>query len=164
MKTLVLIRHAKSSWENGHSSDYERPLNERGRNSLPIMANAISKLNYRKMSFLSSSATRAKQTAIGICAELGYDINEIGFEKNLYHSSPETMLSFINKVSNNFETLFLFAHNPGITEAVDYFSEHYIDNMPTCGLVQINFEIDDWALVSKGLGSFVLFDYPKNYQ
>ena len=163
MKRLILIRHAKSSWDSTTTKDFDRPLNNRGELSLPVMAKTLTKLNLTKLSVLSSSALRAKQTAVGICSKIGFNLQKINFIDNLYHSSPKTMCTYINKGCDANDTVLLFAHNPGITDAVSYFSGHEISNMPTCGIVYIDFDIQSWSLVSNGLGMFKHFDYPKNY-
>jgi len=163
MKRLILIRHAKSSWESPVLKDFDRPLNKRGEQALDIMAKTLTKLNVDNLYVLSSTALRAKQTALGICSKINFRPKKIKFIDDLYHSSPQTMCKFINQVKNEYDTLMLFAHNPGITEAVDYFTNHQISNVPTCGIVHIHFDINDWNLVSRDLGMFKELDYPKNY-
>lgn len=164
MRNLVFIRHAKSSWENLNLADFDRPLNDRGKASIPIMGKSIASQNFKPKSILSSSAVRAKATAFGICKELGISTSEIQLLDELYHADVTTWIKIIERLPEDCPTVFMFGHNPGITEIVEYLSSSSIGNMPTCGCAHITFNVKSWDMISGGTGDLKWFDYPKNHQ
>ncbi len=161
MKKLVFIRHAKSSWENLNLSDFDRPLNTRGKESIPVMSKSISAQGLTPDGILSSSANRAKATAFGVCKGLGISTSEIQLMDNLYHAEIDTWLKVVERLPDEWNTVFLFGHNPGITEIVEYYGDENIGNMPTCGCALLEFDIKSWEQTSGGLAKLAWFDYPK---
>jgi len=160
-KTLVLIRHAKSSWANPLGSDFERPLNERGKAEAPEMGEKLKKLNIIPDLIISSSAKRTRQTAKRIAKEVGYDTDNIKWEEKLYHCIPAVFEEVIYGIKDSVKTVFIVAHNPGITEFVNQLSPEFrIDNMPTCGIVGAHMEIAEWDKFSIAKRKVFLFEYP----
>lgn len=163
MKRLFIIRHAKSSWRDSNLTDFDRPLNLRGQNDAPFMGEQLRLKEIRPDLILSSPAIRAKSTAQVIGGKLAYT-EEIVFDRDIYEATLNTLLTVVNNIDNEYETVFLFGHNPGFTHLVEYLSNEIIGNLPTCGVVGIAFDFDDWAMISSNTGNVFLYDYPKKYQ
>lgn len=162
-RTLVMIRHAKSSWANPLQSDFERPLNERGEKDAPVMGERMKERNLVPDLIISSKAKRAKQTAKKIAAAIGYNEENIRWYDRLYHCVPAVFVEVLYDVPDNVKTVYIVAHNPGITDFVNELSDKFkIDNMPTCGIVAAKFEAREWNEFSIVDKTVFLFDYPKN--
>jgi phosphohistidine phosphatase len=162
MKTLLLIRHAKSD-QNFFGNDFERPLNERGKNDAPEMAKRILKRVISIDVFVASPAKRAKKTAELFCESYQKKIEDIIFISSLYHAPPLEFSEVIKSLSNDFNTVAIFAHNPGISYFVnELVNDIKIDNMPTCGVFAVNADINHWKDFANTKKRFLFFDYPKN--
>ena len=160
-RTLVLIRHAKSSWANPLQSDFERPLNERGKVEAPAMGEKLKSLQVIPDLIIASSAKRTRQTAKRIAKEVGYDEADIKWEEKLYHCIPSVFEEVIYEIADIVKTVFIVAHNPGITEFVNQLSPEFsIDNMPTCGVVGVHMEGGEWNNFSTAKRKVFLFEYP----
>ena len=156
-----MIRHAKSSWANPLQSDFERPLNDRGMRDAPIMAEKLKKLGIIPDLIIASTAKRAKQTAKKIAKELGYDPDNIKWEEKLYHCIPSVFDEVIYEVGDAIKTIFIVAHNPGITGFVNQLSPDFsIDNMPTCAVVAAHVNAKDWNTYAIAERKVFLFEYP----
>lgn len=166
MKTLYVVRHAKSSWDEPDLSDFDRPLNNRGKRDAPRMGKRLKERDFTPECVISSPARRAHSTAKRICKTLEFDKNKIKTDRRLYHASEETMLSVVQGISNKYHSLMIFGHNPGLTDFVnglmDEESGFYTDNVPTCGIVAFSFEVDSWEEVNWKKGKVILYDYPKS--
>ena len=161
MKTIYLIRHAKSSWSNGQLSDFDRPLNERGKRDRVTMANRLKAREEKPEIWISSSAKRTRQTTKKMCSILGFDFSEVVFFDELYHASHFDILNCINQLENENQILFLTGHNPGISVFCDCLCNYSVD-FTTCGIAKIEFEsAKEWAEISGGTGNLIYFDYPK---
>lgn len=163
MKTLYIIRHAKSSWENPDQPDFDRPLNERGKNDAPKMGKRLKEKEIHPDLMLSSPAKRAHATAKRIAKILNYPESKIKTEKDLYHAGEETILSVVQNLKDKHNIVFLFGHNPGLTDFVNTLmdQEGNIDNVPTCGIVAFKLHVDSWKDVRWGSAKMLFFDYPK---
>jgi phosphohistidine phosphatase len=161
MKTLYLVRHAKSSWNDPSMLDYERPLDDRGNSDKKTMAIRLKEKEIRIDYLLSSSAKRTTQTTYGLLKELTLDSQQVEFTKALYHASASDMLNEINKVSDMGSNLMLVGHNPGISNLCDYLCD-YLTDFPTLGIAKIVFNLESWQEISRGSGTLEWFDYPKN--
>lgn len=162
-RTLVMIRHAKSSWANPLQSDYERPLNERGEKDAPMMGERLRTKNIIPDVIVASTAKRAKQTAKKIAKAIGYDEDKIVWYEKLYHCIPAVFEEVIYEIADDVKTVFIVAHNPGISEFVNQLSDQfYIDGMPTCGIVGAKFEAEQWNEFNRTNKTVFLYDYPKN--
>jgi phosphohistidine phosphatase len=144
MRTLYLIRHAKSSWDSPGLRDIDRPLNERGLRDAPFMANLLSKQGIRPDLIVTSPAKRANTTACLFAQSLGYAESDIVRNGDIYEATPLTLLKIIGALPNEAQTVLLFGHNPTFTEIANYFSDNFIDNVPTCGIVMITSDADSW--------------------
>lgn len=161
MKTLYLIRHAKSSWKDLSQGDFNRPLNNRGKLNAPFMGKQWKARGEEVDRFISSPAKRAITTARIITKELGS--KAIHEDEKIYHASLSELLNIINELDDHLNSVAVFGHNPGFTALAEYLSGEDIRNMPTTGMVRIDFEFDHWRMVSKETGRLIWFDYPKRY-
>jgi len=161
-RTLVIIRHAKSSWANPLQSDYERPLNDRGEQDAPAMGTRLKEIGIIPDLIIASTAKRAKQTAKKIAVAMGYDVENIKWEEKLYHCIPSVFEEVIYEADDTIKTIFIVAHNPGITGFVNQLSPDFsIDNMPTCGVVGAHVTADEWNQFATADRKVFLFEYPK---
>ncbi len=163
MKRLFLIRHAKSSWEDAVNSDIERPLNKRGKRDAPFMGKLLREENFIPDLIITSPAVRALATAQIFAEELGYPKKKIITENNIYESGIKEIETVIQKIDSEYKTVFVFGHNPSFTSYVNHVGDQFIDNVPTCGIVGIKFDIEKWKEVERGKGKVFLFEYPKKY-
>jgi phosphohistidine phosphatase len=162
MKTILLIRHAKSSWDSADIADFERPLNERGKRDAPEMASRLKKRNIKIDAFISSPAKRARKTAELFMKELKENKTDIILIDDLYHAGPDVFRAVIQKANDKFDCIAIFSHNPGITDFVNMLTnEVRTDNMPTCAVFAIRTPITSWKDFKEGDGKFLFFDYPK---
>jgi phosphohistidine phosphatase len=161
MIKLVIVRHAKSSWDNPELDDFDRPLNNRGKKDAPEMGRRLAQRNITPDKIITSPAKRAAATAKRIAAEIFFPKKNISKEPAFYEASVEDFLSVLKEVSQNVKTLMIFSHNPGLTNLANYLSNAGIYNIPTCGVVEIEFENSSWSAIGKHSGKMVSFDYPK---
>lgn len=161
-KQLLLVRHAKSDWGDIKLSDFDRPLNSRGEKNAPEMAKRLLKRGKIPQQIVSSPAMRALTTARYFAKELGIDKSEIVKEPEIYEALTSTLINVINDLDNRYTFTALFGHNPGMTDLVSSLCNKDLYNIPTCGMVLIQFPFDDWNLVGAGTGEIVFYDYPKN--
>jgi phosphohistidine phosphatase len=164
VKTLFIIRHAKSSWDASNVDDFERPLNERGKRDAPRMGKRLKEKEIHADQMISSPAKRAFSTAKKIAEVLKYPKNEIKTDRRLYHADEETILTVVRELKDNRKTVMIFGHNPGLTEFVNSLmdGQQDIDNIPTCGVVAFQFNTESWTDVNWGKGKMLFFDYPKS--
>ncbi|MBI3519486.1 MAG: histidine phosphatase family protein [Bacteroidetes bacterium] len=156
MKQLFLIRHAKSDWSNPELKDIERYLNERGYANANMMA---AKFNNKPDLIISSPAIRAISTALIFARHLNYSANHICIKQELYESSLNDYLNVIHAIDTIYDTVFLFAHNPTISDVAQHLTQALPMELPTCGITGIRFNVRDWKNVKQG--DLFLFDYPK---
>ncbi len=161
MKQLFLCRHAKSSWKDTSRGDFKRPLNKRGKCDAPVMGKRLFQAGVRPELLLSSSATRARQTARRLAKELDFPREEIVLLEELYGASVAGLLACIRRVDADPDQLALVGHNPGITLCANVLAGLDIFNVPTCGVVAIEFKITSWRDIQEGEGELIFFDYPK---
>jgi phosphohistidine phosphatase len=162
-RTLVVIRHAKSSWDDPTQSDFDRPLNSRGEHDAPMMGKHLKSRNILPDLVISSPAKRARQTARRIAAAIGYDKEQIAYIEQLYHCEPPVFEDVIAKLGTEHATVFIISHNPGITDFVNSVSHKFrTDNVPTCGVTAIRFSGASWTDFKMEEKKVIMFDYPKN--
>lgn len=162
MKRLTLVRHAKSSWKDRSLSDFERPLNKRGKHDAPMMGERLVKLKFVPDLILSSPAKRAIKTARVIADAIGYPEKKILEKRAVYDADRTTLVQIIQALDDKLQHVMLFGHNPTFTYLANDFIEQHIENIPTCGIVCIDFDVQSWSDISPGKGRLVFFDYPKN--
>ena len=163
MKTLYLIRHAKSSWKNPDLRDFDRPLNKRGKRDAPFMGKKLKERGAKPDAMLSSPARRAKKTAQVIAKELQFPWGEIEYLNHIYDADEDDLLEIIKHQPKKVKQLMLFGHNPEFTWLSNELSKSYIENIPTTGIVRIDFDVNQWKDVAYGKGKLIYFDFPKNY-
>ncbi len=162
MKNLYLIRHAKSSWENPSLTDFNRPLNERGKRDAPFMGKILSGKNILPDIVYSSSAKRALKTAKIICEKINFPVEKIKMEDTIYEASVTNLLKIVQSTEESNNSVMLFGHNPGLTSLQNKVCEKEIDNIPTCGIVCIEFDCL-WEAINDNTGELIFFEYPKKY-
>jgi phosphohistidine phosphatase len=162
MKTLLIIRHAKSSWDNAIVHDIDRPLNDRGKRDAPAMAQRLIKNGIHIDFFVSSPAKRARTTAEYFIREFGRPEKEIHFIPELYHAPVQTFKDVVYALDDQYSSSAIFSHNPGITAFANALTTVRLDNMPTCGIFAVRSAVDSWADFLSSDPSFWFFDYPKS--
>ena len=161
MKTLLLVRHAKSSWDDPSMSDFDRPLNERGKKDAPKMAERLIEKGITINTFLSSPAKRAKKTAKIFAHAYKKAEEDIFLIPQLYLAASSVFESVLSSLESDSDTIALFSHNPGITDFANTLTEARIDDIPTCGVFAIKIETNDWKNFREAKKEFLFFDYPK---
>lgn len=161
MKYLYLIRHAKSSWSDPRLSDFDRPLNKRGKKDAPFMGKRLASASTHFDLLVSSSAKRARKTARIIAKQIGYNREDIVYHNEIYSSELRKLLSVIKQTEHKINSLGLVGHNHVITECAEWLTGDSIVNIPTSGIVAISFETDNWAEIDREAGQLIFFDYPK---
>lgn len=162
MKTIIFIRHAKSSWKFPELTDFERPLNKRGKRDAPEMAIRLNKRAIRPDLIVSSTAVRAKMTATYFAELLDYPIAKIQEEYKIYDASVNDIMEVIASIDNHYSSILIFGHNPSFTTLANHFSDSIIENVPTCGMFGVSFNTKKWADFVESKSNFLFFDYPKN--
>lgn len=163
MKTLLLMRHAKSSWDKAGQPDIERPLNDRGRREVPAMGERLAKRNIFPDMIMSSPAERAIHTATIIAPYLKMPASRIVRTEELYMASADVFLSLVQLCDDNVDTLMLVSHNPGITQFAAQLTDSPIDHMPTAAIFIAKFNVKAWHEATPGMGDYVAFEYPQKY-
>ncbi|MCR4031326.1 MULTISPECIES: SixA phosphatase family protein [Flavobacterium] len=149
MKNLILIRHAKSSWE-APLKDFDRPLMKRGILDAHDVSLKISEYLPKTFIIWSSTAARATETALIFAQNLSYPLESIVFRDDLYTFDERQLEKVIKSCDNSLESVILFGHNEAITNFVNKFGDVFIDNVPTSGFVSLQFEADSWNTIDKG--------------
>lgn len=160
MKKLIIIRHAKSSWNDPYLDDHQRPLAGRGLRDSPRMGQRLKRKNIFPDNIISSDAMRAKATALIIAEQLHFPKDKIEFTRKLYHASAYSILELLRNTGADTKTLFIFGHNPGFNDLIDLLGGE-IDNLPTCGQYAFKFDTNSWSQISEKNGQTWFVDYPK---
>jgi phosphohistidine phosphatase len=161
MKTLYLMRHAKSSWGNAHLGDFERPLNERGESDAPEMGRRLSQKSPRPQLIYASPAERTRQTILYVADALGHPTEEIQWREKIYGAGVEDILSILEGTSDSIETTLLIGHNPTMGFCVAHWSRKFDHHFPTAALACLQIETDRWMDLGSSPGILVDYDYPK---
>jgi len=160
-KTLVFIRHGKSSWKYS-VDDLVRPLKKRGISDIGLIANEFSKLKIKSDLVVSSPAKRALDTCNTLMKILDISDNILQVSTQLYDFEGSKTLNFIKKIDNFYQVVFLFGHNNAFTNLINHLGNLRIDNLPTSGLVVIRFDVSDWSDICNGITLSKLF--PKDFK
>lgn len=162
MLFLTLIRHAKAEPARHGQEDWDRPLDPRGMRDAPEMARRLKAAAPKPDKMLASPAVRTLTTATLMARELGISAGKVLQDERLYLASPKAMLSVVHELGGTAKHLAVVGHNPGITEFADQLSaERSLDNMPTCSVYRLEFDIEHWSELTWGSGVNAEFDYPK---
>jgi phosphohistidine phosphatase len=161
VKTLLLIRHAKSDWADSSLSDFDRPLNQGGKNDAPVMARRLLDKKIEIDHFISSPAKRARKTATIFAEAYKRKKEEIVLKDELYGAGEDVFLKVITQADNKMDSLAVFSHNPGITDFANQLTDAQIDNIPTCGIFAIHVDCKKWSDFKNAAKEFWFFDFPK---
>jgi len=146
MKTLLILRHAKSSWKQAELADHDRPLNKRGKRDAPRMGEILVREASIPDLIISSSAKRAKKTTELLVEEVGYE-GEIIFERDLYAAWPEAYIETLSVTPDEFETVMVVGHNPGLEDLLEILTGE-VERMPTAALANVSLPIKHWRELS----------------
>lgn len=165
MKTLYLVRHAKSSWAIEDIADKDRPLKGRGIRDGHLISTYLGETMNQSLNIqlCSSSATRALHTALIFAQNFGIPAGQIRVVDDLYHCQWDDIHDEAKRTDDEVDILFLFAHNPGITEYVNEITDAGIKNVPTTGVAGIGFNSNKWSTIQNE-GKCMLFEYPKRFK
>lgn len=161
MKTLCLLRHAKSSWKEQGLSDFERPLNKRGKRDAPEMAGRLRERTFFPELILASPARRTRKTAEVFAVALGYPVGKIVWLEEIYHADLEGLLSILRGIEDGMARVLLVGHNPALTILAEWLSGERIGNIPTCGLLALDFSVLSWGKIERAGGRPLFYEYPK---
>jgi phosphohistidine phosphatase len=162
MKTLLLIRHAKSSWSDFSIKDFDRPLNDRGKKDAPVMAKRMLDKGVAIDAFISSPALRAKKTAEAFAKAYKAQKESILFFEKLYLAGPSAFFDVITNASDTFENVAVFSHNQGITDFANLLTDVKMDELPTCGIFAVRSAANQWAEFQESTKEFWFFTSPKS--
>ena len=161
MKTLTILRHAKSSWKDSSLSDHDRPLNKRGEGDAPVMGARIQQAGIRPSLILCSPAVRAWTTAKLIAQEISYPNEFLQRDERLYLAGMQRIIDLLCEQDLGFNSIMIVGHNPGFTDFANYLVPGLTNNIPTCGVVSVIIDTDDWNLKTDKNAELVTYDYPK---
>lgn len=161
MKTLFLVRHAKSSWKDVRLSDHQRPLNKRGKKAAPEMARRLKRLSVKPDVIVSSDARRALDTAAAMAEGLDLPKEVIRPMPELYGAASKEILEIVLQFDDSWQQAMVVGHNPGFTELANRFYRHFIANVPTAGVVELRFDAPSWRQIRRDNLEFSRFDFPK---
>jgi phosphohistidine phosphatase len=163
MKTLFLVRHAKSSWKYPNLDDFERPLNKRGRNNAPFMGKILKGLRISPDLIISSPANRAAMTARIIAAKINYPLENIHYSEAIYEFSESALLHVVKQIDDVVDKAMIVGHNPATNGLANYIGDQPISNIPTAGVFGVELDISSWSKISEHCGKVIFFEYPKKH-
>jgi phosphohistidine phosphatase len=161
MKTLYLVRHAKSSWSDMTLHDRDRPLEARGERDAAKMSQRLAQRRVKLDLILSSPAVRALATAKVIAKRLDYKLNAIMVSDRLYAATADALLEVIEELDDKLKRVMLVGHNPGLNDLVNHFASE-ITQLPTCGVAEFTFDGKAWSGVGQAEPVKTNFDSPKH--
>lgn len=164
MKTLYITRHAKSSWKDEHITDFERPLNKRGRHDAPLMGEILRERDADVRVIRSSPANRALVTARMIAEELGYPVENIETDERMYGAGSRELTVIVQMLPDSVDEAMVVGHNPAMMMLAGDLAGFDEDNLPTCGIVCVDFDVTSWRDVCPGEGVIRYFEYPKMHK
>ncbi|WP_275315229.1 SixA phosphatase family protein [Tenacibaculum bernardetii] len=162
MKTLYIVRHAKSSWKYESIEDIDRPLKERGIKDAHLLSKYLSEEIKRPDVFVSSSANRALHTAVIFCENFKYPLANLKIKRQLYSFSDGYLVKTVKALDDSFDSAIIFSHDHGINSFVNKFGDKPIAHVSTCGVIGIQFDEKHWKNIKKG--STCLVEFPKNHR
>lgn len=163
MKTVYLIRHAKSSWDNPELDDYKRPLNRRGKKNAQEMGRRLAHAGIKPDFIVSSPAKRARSTARRIAKQIGYSKNDIVYNRELYLSESDTYLDVVEGYLHQVQSIAIVGHNFAITDLAEHLTGTVFGNVVTCGIVGLSVARREAGGLELPL-KCLFYDYPKNTQ
>lgn len=164
MKTLYILRHAKSSWEFEGLSDHDRPLNKRGRKDAPLMGQELALRGVKPELIISSSAVRALSTATLAAKELNFEADDIVVDTRVYGAGKHDLLEVVQSAPAEVKELMLVGHNEALSDFANMLSTEPVASLPTAGAVGLRFMCESWYEIAKENAELLFYDYPKNYK
>jgi len=161
MKTLYLVRHAKSSWDDPTLQDIERTLNKRGRRDAPTMGKRLAARGIHPDLVVSSPARRARETATILATELGYPAEKIAIDEGIWEADVTALLAVIGRLDDALDHVLLVGHNPGMTNIASRLHPDCPADLPTCAVVELRLEATSWGESGDADTVLVDVDYPK---
>ena len=162
MKTLYIVRHAKSSWKYDSIEDIDRPLSKRGINDAHLISKRLAKKIQKPDTFVCSSANRALHTAVIFCENFSFPLSNLKLKRQLYSFSDGYLVKTIKALDDDFNSAIIFSHDHGINSFVNNFGSKPIVHVPTCGVIGIEFNNKHWKSIKKG--TTILTASPKDYK
>ena len=162
MKKLLLVRHAKSSWDDPSISDFDRPLNDRGKKDAPEMAKRLSEKKIKIDALVSSPAKRAKQTCKHFAKELDFKKKNVVLEPRLYEATEGNFYEVVKSFKDKWDSVAIFSHNPSISSFANSLTKTKVDDMPTCSIFAVEIDVKKWKDFREAKKEFLFLDYPKN--
>jgi len=162
MKTIALIRHAKSSWKDTSLSDLNRPLNRRGRVNAPEMGRRLQAQPVSMRRVFTSPAVRAMETAEWLMPSLGLGESNLEVVPALYTFNYEEVLAWLRSLDRGADRFALICHNPAMTDLVNFLTLMQIEKIPTCGVALLQIDIGSWQDLGAGMAALTYFDFPKS--
>lgn len=162
MKTLYIVRHAKSSWEYEGIKDIDRPLKQRGINDAYLISNVLNKKIATPDVFISSCANRALHTAMIFSYSFNYPLANLKLSKSLYNFSDGYLTKTVKALDDSFDSAIIFSHDHGISDFVNKFGSIQLEHVPTCGVIGIKFETGHWKNIKNG--KTIITEFPKHYK
>ena len=162
MKTLRFLRHAKSSWKDTSLSDKDRPLNKRGVKSCKVMARELQELNPFSSVFVSP-AKRAVMTIEGLYNEINNPALHYVIDEDLYTFESSALIAWCQQLEDKFEDVLIVGHNPAMTEAYNWITGDHLENIPTCGYVTLDCQIDQWQQLGFKTGTPIHILKPRDF-
>jgi phosphohistidine phosphatase len=163
MKTVYLVRHAKSSWNDPDLEDFERPLNKRGRKSALLMGSVLKRLEAAPDLVISSPANRAAMTARMLANAIHYPLERIQYSETIYLSDEDVLIQFLRDINDSANQAMLIGHNPGLTGLANYIGDQRINNIPTGGVCCTDLKITSWKDIREHGGKLRFFEFPKKH-
>jgi phosphohistidine phosphatase len=165
MKLLTFIRHAKSDWGNEFLKDIDRPLAEKGYKDAYDLSTWYLKTHTQPDLIVSSTATRALNTALIFARTFNFNLANFKLEDKIYESSAKNLISIISKFDNQKNSIIMFGHNPGFTNVCNELTDDlFFENVPTCGIVSLQFDIKNWDEVSNKKAKLIFHQFPKDFK
>jgi phosphohistidine phosphatase len=161
MKTIYIVRHAKSSWENPGLSDDQRPLLEKGKKRTKKVIDFLHEKNVKVDYIMSSHAVRAMETARIYAHALNYPVDQIKVESQIYYSNGERIFNQFYDLDNKYQSVMIVGHNPAFTDFANNFLRPMIDNLPTSGVVSVSFKTDKWEEIPTARFNVNFMIFPK---
>lgn len=162
MKTLYIVRHAKSSWEYSGIEDIDRPLKKRGIKDAHLVSKFLSKKIDKPDVFITSSANRALHTAVIFCENFSYPHANLQIKRQLYSFSDGYLVKTVNALDDAYNSAIIFSHDHGINTFVNEFGNKPLAHVPTCGVIALQFKEKHWKNIKKG--RTILVEFPKNHK
>jgi phosphohistidine phosphatase len=163
-KTLILVRHAKSSWKDASLADIDRPLNKRGRRNAPAMGAWLANLGKVPDLIVSSPAARARATAEFFAEAVGIETKDIEVEQDLYFAGTDGMIRALERVDDRHDRVMMVGHNPVMTRLLNQLTGSDVWNMPTSAVAVIGFDMESWGLVDATEGMLLAYQTPKTLE